>query len=62
MTLGDLEFHVLSAGHFRLDGGAMFGVIPKPMWEKKIAPDARNRITLSMNCLLIRAGGKRILV
>ncbi|MBZ5695048.1 MAG: MBL fold metallo-hydrolase [Acidobacteriia bacterium] len=62
MKLGDLEFHVISAGHFRLDGGAMFGVIPKPMWEKKIAPDARNRITLSMNCLLIRAGGKRILV
>ena len=62
MKLGDLEFHVISAGHFRLDGGAMFGVIPKPMWEKKIAPDASNRITLSMNCLLIRAGGKRILV
>ncbi|HXQ25998.1 MAG TPA: MBL fold metallo-hydrolase [Candidatus Acidoferrales bacterium] len=62
MKLGDLEFHVVSAGHFRLDGGAMFGVIPKPMWEKKIAPDARNRITLSMNCLLIHAGGKHILV
>lgn len=62
MKLGDLEFHVFSAGHFRLDGGAMFGVIPKPMWEKKMAPDARNRIILSMNCLLIHAGGKRILV
>ena len=62
MKLGDLEFHIVSAGHFRLDGGAMFGVIPRPMWEKKIPPDARNRITLSMNCLLILAGGKRILV
>src|ERR1700690_3157077 len=40
----------------------MFGVIPKPMWEKKMPPDARNRITLSMNCLLIFASGKRILV
>ena len=62
MKLGDLEFHIVSAGHFRLDGGAMFGVIPKPLWEKKIVPDARNRITLAMNCLLIHAAGKRILV
>lgn len=62
MKLGELEFHILRAGHVRLDGGAMFGVIPRPLWEKKIAPDARNRITLAMNCLLIHAGGKRILV
>jgi len=62
VKLGDLEFHIVSAGHFRLDGGAMFGVIPKPLWEKKIVPDARNRITLAMNCLLIHAAGKRILV
>ena len=53
---------IISAGHVLLDGGAMFGVIPRPMWEKKMPPDARNRITLSMNCLLIHAGGKRILV
>jgi glyoxylase-like metal-dependent hydrolase (beta-lactamase superfamily II) len=62
LKLGNLEFHILSDGHVLLDGGAMFGVIPKPMWEKKMPPDARNRITLSMNCLLILAGGKRILV
>ncbi|HVB57898.1 MAG TPA: MBL fold metallo-hydrolase [Candidatus Acidoferrales bacterium] len=62
MKLGDLEFHVLSDGRVLLDGGAMFGVIPKPLWEKKMPSDSRNRITLSMNCLLIRAGGKRILV
>ena len=49
MKLGDLEFHILSDGGFRLDGGAMFGVIPKPMWEKKMPPDARNRIQLTMN-------------
>ena len=62
MRLGELEFHIFSTGRVLLDGGAMFGVIPRPMWEKKMAPDARNRITLSMNSLLIRAGGKRILV
>jgi glyoxylase-like metal-dependent hydrolase (beta-lactamase superfamily II) len=62
MKLGEIEFHVIVAGHVLLDGGAMFGVIPRPLWEKKMAPDARNRVTLSMNCLLIRANGKRILV
>lgn len=62
MKLGDLEFHILLDGYFCLDGGAMFGVIPKPLWEKKVKPDARNRIRLAMNCLLIRSGGKCILV
>ncbi len=62
MKFGELEFHIISAGHVLLDGGAMFGVIPRPMWEKKTPPDARNRIVLSMNSLLINAGGKRILV
>jgi glyoxylase-like metal-dependent hydrolase (beta-lactamase superfamily II) len=62
LKLGDLEFHVISDGHVLLDGGAMFGVVPRPLWEKKSAPDARNRITLAMNCLLIHAAGKRILV
>jgi glyoxylase-like metal-dependent hydrolase (beta-lactamase superfamily II) len=62
LKLGDLEFHVLVDGYVSLDGGAMFGVIPKTMWEKKIAADGRNRIQLAMNCLLVHAGGKRILV
>jgi glyoxylase-like metal-dependent hydrolase (beta-lactamase superfamily II) len=62
MKLGDIEFHIVCAGHVMLDGGAMFGVIPRTLWEKKTPPDARNRITLAMNCLLIHAGGKRILV
>ena len=62
MKLGDLEFHVLVDGYLSLDGGAMFGVVPKVFWEKKIPPDARNRIQLAMNCLLVHAGGKRILV
>lgn len=62
MKLGNLEFHIISDGHCYLDGGAMFGVIPKPLWEKKAKPDARNRIQLAMNCLLVCAGGKRILI
>ena len=62
MKLGDLEFHILCDGYVHLDGGAMFGVIPKTMWEKKAPPDSRNRIKLAMNCLLVFAGGKRILI
>jgi glyoxylase-like metal-dependent hydrolase (beta-lactamase superfamily II) len=62
LKLGNLEFHILLDGHVYLDGGAMFGVIPKVMWEKKVPADARNRIQLAMNCLLIHAGGKHILV
>jgi hypothetical protein len=62
LKLGDLEFHVLVDGYVSLDGGAMFGVIPKPLWEKKIQSDGRNRVQLAMNCLLVHAGGKRILV
>lgn len=62
MNLGDLEFHILSDGPFFLDGGAMFGVIPRPMWEKKAAPDARNRIRLAMNSVLIRTGRQWVLI
>jgi glyoxylase-like metal-dependent hydrolase (beta-lactamase superfamily II) len=62
LKLGDLEFHVISDGDVWLDGGAMFGVIPKPLWERKAPPDARNRIQLALNCLLIRTAGKTILV
>ncbi len=62
MKLGDLEFHLLTDGTFRLDGGAMFGVIPRPLWERKAPPDERNRVRLAMNALLIRTAGKWILV
>jgi glyoxylase-like metal-dependent hydrolase (beta-lactamase superfamily II) len=52
-TVGRLTCHALEAGMQGLDGGAMFGVVPKPLWERRIAPDARNRIPLAMRCLLI---------
>jgi glyoxylase-like metal-dependent hydrolase (beta-lactamase superfamily II) len=62
MRLGEIEVHPLKAGAFRLDGGAMFGVIPKVLWEKQMAPDERNRIGMAMNVLLVKASGKNILV
>lgn len=62
MNFGSFELHILSDGRFRLDGGAMFGVVPRVLWEKKCAPDARNRITLGLNSLLILDGQQAILV
>jgi glyoxylase-like metal-dependent hydrolase (beta-lactamase superfamily II) len=62
VRFGDLEFTLVSDGGFRLDGGAMFGVVPKPLWEKKIPGDERNRIQLGMNCLLVRTAGKTVLI
>jgi glyoxylase-like metal-dependent hydrolase (beta-lactamase superfamily II) len=51
--LGRWRIHAIQAGGQRLDGGAMFGVVPKTLWERRIAPDERNRIQLGMRCLLI---------
>ena len=51
--IGSLRVHAIQAGGQKLDGGAMFGIVPKPLWEKRIAPDERNRIQLGMRCLLI---------
>jgi glyoxylase-like metal-dependent hydrolase (beta-lactamase superfamily II) len=51
--LGAWTIHALQAGGQQLDGGAMFGVVPKPLWEKRIPADARNRIPMGMRCLLV---------
>ena len=60
-TLGDLELVSLMDGLIRLDGGSMFGTVPKVLWEKKAPPDARNRITLAMRPLIVR-GARTLLI
>jgi glyoxylase-like metal-dependent hydrolase (beta-lactamase superfamily II) len=60
--LGGLTIHALQAGGQRLDGGAMFGVVPKPLWERRISADERNRIQLGMRCLLIEHSHGLVLV
>lgn len=62
MKFGEFELFVVSDGTFRLDGGAMFGTIPKVLWEKTNPADDRNRIPLGLNCLLIRTPTENILV
>lgn len=61
-ALGDFQLTTLHDGPFRLDGGAMFGVVPRPLWEKKAPPDDRHRIQLAMRPLLIEASWGRMLV
>lgn len=55
-TLGEFELTVLTDGHYFLDGGAMFGVVPKPMWEKRAPADDQNRILLGLNTVVVRTG------
>ena len=62
IPFGEFQLTTLHDGPFRLDGGAMFGVVPRPLWEKKAPPDDRNRIQLAMRPLLIEASWGRLLV
>lgn len=62
MRIGDVDVLALSDGTFRLDGGAMFGVVPRTMWERGTPADDRHRISLGLNVLLIRTAGMNVLV
>ena len=62
MRLGDLDLRLVNDGGFRLDGGAMFGVVPKTLWEKRKPADDRNRIAMVTNCLLVERGNELLLV
>ncbi len=61
-AVGSYTCHTLEGGRQRLDGGAMFGVVPKPLWERRIPADERNRIPLALRCLLIEHDAGPILV
>jgi len=60
--VGRLAVHAIQAGGQKLDGGAMFGVVPKALWERRILPDERNRIQLGMRCLAIEHASGLVLV
>jgi glyoxylase-like metal-dependent hydrolase (beta-lactamase superfamily II) len=62
MKIGDWHFRAFTDGLFKLDGGSMFGVVPRVMWEKHHPADAANRIQLCLRCLLVDHGDRRILV
>src|ERR1041385_6232653 len=62
MKIGAYELTTIETGRFALDGGAMFGSVPKPLWEKTNPADEHNRITLAARSLLIVGSGRKILV
>ncbi len=57
-----MKLHIIDAGRFKLDGGAMFGIVPKRMWEKACPPDDRNLCTWALRCLLVENGDRQILI
>jgi glyoxylase-like metal-dependent hydrolase (beta-lactamase superfamily II) len=54
LSFGDIDIFSICGGHFRLDAGTMFGLVPRPLWEKLSPPDSQNRFRLACNCLLVR--------
>ncbi|MCH8045263.1 MAG: MBL fold metallo-hydrolase [Planctomycetes bacterium] len=62
MNLGNWQLDTVSGGRMRLDGGTMFGMVPKPMWEKLQPADERNRIRAATNCVLARDGDHTVLI
>ncbi|MGO9439654.1 MAG: MBL fold metallo-hydrolase, partial [Terriglobales bacterium] len=61
ITVGDFELTMFSDGNYWLDGGPLFGIIPKALWLKKAACDEKNRVVLGLNSLLIRGGKHTVL-
>ncbi len=62
MKVGNVELSLLSDGTMRLDGGALYGAVPKIIWNSLSPADRKNRVAVGLNCLLIQTGGKNILV
>ena len=62
MQFGDYRVEIIPDTEFRLDGGAMFGVVPRTLWSTVFPPDDHNRIGMNMNCVYIEAGPERILI
>ena len=62
MQVGDIHLSMISDGSMKFDGGAFFSVVPKILWSKRIPADRKNRVRVGVNCLLIQAAGKNILV
>jgi glyoxylase-like metal-dependent hydrolase (beta-lactamase superfamily II) len=62
LTLGNFELSILSDGTYPLDGGVLFGVIPKIMWSRKVQADERNYVATGLNSLLVRTGRENVLI
>jgi glyoxylase-like metal-dependent hydrolase (beta-lactamase superfamily II) len=61
-ALGDFEITVCTDGTYMLDGGAMFGVVPKPLWQRRAPADEQNRILLGLNTVVVQTGKQTVLI
>ncbi|MEM8558657.1 MAG: MBL fold metallo-hydrolase [Bacteroidota bacterium] len=61
-SLGGYTLHAIETGRFGLDGGAMFGIIPRALWSRHVEPDSQHRIPMGMRCLLLEGHGRLILI
>src|SRR6185369_2182884 len=62
ITLGDFELTAVSDGIYHLDGGGMFGVVPKTLWERKVKANDKNQVPLGLNSVLVRTGSQTVLI
>jgi len=62
MKLGDYRVEIVPDCEFRLDGGAMFGVVPRNLWSRTFPPDEQNRIRMNMNCVFVDTGSEKVLI
>ena len=62
ISVGSIRIHAIESGIQWLDGGAMFGVVPKPLWQGRIPSDDQNRIPLALRCLVIESPDELVLV
>jgi glyoxylase-like metal-dependent hydrolase (beta-lactamase superfamily II) len=62
MTLGDFELTAISDGIYHLDGGGMFGVVPRSLWERKVKPEGNNLVPLGLNSVVVRTGSQTVLI
>ena len=62
ISVGSIKMYAIESGVQKLDGGAMFGVVPKPLWERRIPPDKQNRIPLALRCLVLETPDELVLV
>ena len=62
MQIGDYRLEIIPDTEFRLDGGAMFGVVPRVLWERVCPPDELNRIRMNMNCVFLDTGKDKIII
>src|SRR5215203_5303755 len=62
VEIGDYRIEIIPDTEFRLDGGAMFGVVPRVLWERVCPPDELNRIRMNMNCVFVDTGKEKILI